>query len=105
MSLKTIDLQMAIHRNDEAAIQQNQLAHKPEADRTLLAEQAAKQTERAREQTAKLEHTAEMHIQGGGKQAAQPQSRKRRRESRPDAAAEPKSAPHPYKGHLLDVSL
>jgi hypothetical protein len=108
MSLKAIDLQMALHRNDEAAIQQNQLSHKPEADRTLLAEQTAKQAERAREQTTKPEHTAEMHIQGGDKHAAQQQSqsRKRRRQQpQPEAAAEAKTAPHPYKGHYIDVSL
>lgn len=108
MSLKAIDLQMALHRNDEAGNRQNQLTHKLEADQTLLGQQALKQTERARELTAKLEHAAEMHVQSGGKQAGrQRQGRKRRRqqEAGSSGSAASRTPPHPYKGHFLDVSL
>ncbi|KIL39222.1 hypothetical protein SD70_21350 [Gordoniibacillus kamchatkensis] len=108
MSLKAIDLQMALHRNDEAGVRQNQLLHKPEVDQVLLAGQAAKQTERAREQTAKLEHAAEMHIRDQGKQAGGEQGERQRRgrsEPEPGDNAEPKTPPHPFKGHFLDVSL
>ena len=46
MSFKAIDLQFAVHKNDEAGIKQNQLMQKPRQDETILENQAAQTTER-----------------------------------------------------------
>jgi hypothetical protein len=107
MSLKAIDLQMALHRSDEAVSQQNQLQHKPDVDQSQLAGQAVRRAEREREQTAKLEETAEMHIGSGDSNGSG--RRHSRGSNAPEAAEatseEEKTPPHPYKGHFLDVSL
>jgi hypothetical protein len=107
MSLKAVDLQMALHRNDEAGIRQNQLQHKPDVDQSQLAEQAVRRADREREQAAKLEETAETHIKPGDSNGSGKRQRRGRKE--PEAAEataeEPKISPHPYKGHFIDVSL
>lgn len=46
MSFKAIDLQFAVHKNDEAGIRQNQLMQKPRQDETILENQAAQSTEK-----------------------------------------------------------
>lgn len=110
MSLKAIDIQMAIHRNDEAGMRQNQLLHKPEVDQSQLGQQVQKQAEREQRQTVKLEQTAEAHIRrSGGEGGGAPQHGEGRYVAEAKAsdtdASDAKPAPHPYKGHFIDLSL
>ena len=54
MSFKAIDLQFAVHKNDEAGIKQNQLMQKPRQDGTILENQATQTTESDRHGPASL---------------------------------------------------
>ena len=62
MSFKAIDLQFAVHKNDEAGIRQNQLMQKPRQDGTILENQATQTTESDRGRTSKLEESGRADI-------------------------------------------
>lgn len=106
MSLKSIDMQMAIHRNSDAGRKQNELTHKPGQDQSLLAGQNVKKAEQALHQATGVGETHYANIREGGKDP-----KKRRGEeaaagkkTRKNDKAEP-APPHPYKGRHIDLSL
>lgn len=109
MSFKAIDLQMAIHRNDEAGQRQNQLMHKPEVDQSQLARESLKQAEREQHRVMKLEDPSQAHLRrSGGDGASQRQGSRRKLSAVKPTDSEPpdtKAAPHPYKGHFIDLCL
>lgn len=109
MSLKAIDIQMAIHRNDEAGLRQNQLTHKPEVDQSQLGQQMQKQAEREQQQAVKAEQPAEAHLRGAGTEAGgerrQGTRKARTSKSANSEAPETKAVPHPFKGHFIDLSF
>lgn len=107
MSFKAIDLQFAVHKNDEAGIRQNQLMQKPRQDETILENQAAESTEKDRHRSGKLEESARADIHDHGGKKHQMAERKFKN-NKPSFAAstEPEHQPyHPYKGHHIDLSL
>ncbi|MBP1961082.1 hypothetical protein [Paenibacillus aceris] len=107
MSLKAIDLQFAVHKNDEAGIRQNQLMQKPRQDETILENQASQSTEKDRHRSSKLEESirAEIKDHNGQKQQMTKKKSKNKRLSLSDST-EPDHQPfHPYKGHHIDLSL
>jgi hypothetical protein len=109
MSLKAIDLQFAVHKNDEAGIKQNQLMQKPRQDEVVLEQQAVLDTERDRSRSSKLEesHRADLKDQRNAKQA--PQQRRERKVGASQQSAQSEEGivvpAHPYKGHHIDLSL
>ncbi|BFT73046.1 hypothetical protein [Paenibacillus sp. P36] len=108
MSFKAIDLQFAVHKNDEAGIRQNQLMQKPRQDETILENQAAQSTEKDRQRSSKLEESARTDINGQGGQKQQMAERKPRskKPSSSSESIEHEHQPnHPYKGHHIDLSL
>lgn len=107
MSLKAIDLQFAVHKNDEAGIRQNQLMQKPRQDETILENQAAQSTEKDRHRSSKLEESARADIKDHGGQKQQMSERKSKGgRMSPSSSSEPDHLPnHPYKGHHIDLSL
>lgn len=107
MSFKAIDLQFAVHKNDEAGIRQNQLMQKPRQDETILENQAAQSTEKDRHRSSKLEESARADINDHGGQKQQMAERKpKNKKPSLSASSEPEHQPnHPYKGHHIDLSL
>jgi hypothetical protein len=111
MTLKAIDIQMAIHRSDEAGVRQNQLLQKPEDDQSQLGQQLQKQAEREQQQPVKPGPAAEAHIRGSGEEgggAKRQGGGQKQAEAKPhdaEAVTPAKPAPHPYKGHFIDLSL
>lgn len=55
MSLKSIEMQFALHKNDEVGLKQHQLMNKPVQDQTVLSNEAEKNTLKERHVTAKAE--------------------------------------------------
>ena len=107
MSLKSIDLLMAVHRNGEAGSWQQQLNHKPLHDQALLAGHNVKIAEQELKKATGLEQTEHTAIRGGNRENG-------RRNSRPLYAArgkEPKNDKidvlytDPYKGRHIDCKL
>ncbi|UJF35369.1 hypothetical protein [Paenibacillus hexagrammi] len=111
MSMKAIDLQFAVHKNDEAGIRQNQMMQKPRLDEALLENQASQTVERDRHRSSKLEESAKSNIhdqahQGQGR-GQEPVSSNAKEKQSSDAAGSASSTcfDHPYKGHHIDVTL
>ncbi|UKS29860.1 hypothetical protein LOZ80_13365 [Paenibacillus sp. HWE-109] len=107
MSFKAIDLQLAVHKNDEAGIRQNQLMQKPRQDETILENQSLQNTERDRHRSSRLEESARADIkdQSGQNQQTSKGNSKRKRKADGNSSAVPHEPEHPYKGHHIDLSL
>lgn len=106
MSFKAIDLQFAVHKNDEAGIKQNQMMQKPRQDTTILENQAMLSTDKDRQRTSKLEESGRTDIKDHRKQKQSHMDKSKTRGSLEAASAENESQPeHPYKGHHIDYSL
>ncbi|MDD9270313.1 hypothetical protein ACFPES_24975 [Paenibacillus sp. GCM10023248] len=107
MSLKAIDLQFAVHKNDETGIRQNQMMQKPRQDETILENQSSQSTEQDRHRSAKLEESVRADIKDHGKQQQPNTNGKRLRKASADTGTTELShqPDHPYKGHHIDLSL
>ncbi|WP_248926346.1 hypothetical protein [Paenibacillus hamazuiensis] len=107
MSLKSIEMQFVLHKNDEVGQMQNQLSHKPVHDQAALADQAVKQTEKERQVSAKLSETSGSTIHEGLPHDSARKSRTGVKGSkRKDGqAADKETGKHPFKGHYIDLSL
>lgn len=108
MSLKSIDLQFALHKNDEAAMKQNQLSHKPQQDQSILESAASALTESERRRSQKINKSSSTDIQHeNNKNNKQEHLRKVGKEKpvQPAASSAGGRADHPFKGHHIDLSL
>lgn len=109
MSLRPVELQFALHKNNEAGLIQNQLNHKPIHDQTLLANAAAKDTEKERQVTGKADDVNNSSIRDQEKEAADRNQKKMRSKRVSSEIEEERSSKerrvHPYKGKHIDLSL
>jgi hypothetical protein len=109
MSLKAIDMQFAVQKSSETGNRQNQLLHKPQADQSLLAAAAERNTELARQISSKVDQTSNHQIRDGqqnGKNKLLKTDKKK--QDKADLTATPQlgaSIEHPYKGKHIDLSL
>ncbi|TBL77755.1 hypothetical protein [Paenibacillus thalictri] len=107
MSLKSVEMQFAIQKNDVVGSMQNQLSHKPVHDQAMLEGAATKQTEKDREVSSKLAKTAHSNIheelphQGSGPAL----KRKGKKAKQDEPAGKANEGRHPFKGHHIDFSL
>jgi hypothetical protein len=106
MSLRAIDMQVALHKNDEAGLRQNQMTHKPEQDQAALAEQSLKTAEREAQMPTKLNESAKLNMkqEASGKSHKDAGRKKSGRKAKEEAKPVERSS-HPYKGHHIDLSL
>ncbi|MFD0698357.1 hypothetical protein ACFQZT_30215 [Paenibacillus sp. GCM10027628] len=111
MSMKSIDLQFAVHKNDEAGQRQNQLMQKPRQDETILENQSAQTTELDRGRSSKLEESARTNgkdRQSRKHQKQQAHKNENNANSESTTVSSSANSPypeHPYKGHHIDLSL
>lgn len=109
MSFHSIDMQQALHRNQDAAQQQREMQQRPIMDQAQLAGQTAKQTKAERHQTAQ---SAKSKAADNRKR----EERKRRAEEQAagqgeagqdqdEAAQSRRSVPPPSKGRYIDIQL
>ncbi|MCI3918997.1 hypothetical protein MO973_01980 [Paenibacillus sp. TRM 82003] len=109
MSMKGVEMQIAVPRTNEATAIQNQLNQKPTHDQAALAQQNAKQTNQQRNRSAEVESSAFRHIrdEGNGASGRGGSSGKSRRGKKSEEANEwpTQEKGHPYKGKHIDISL
>ncbi|WP_135547202.1 hypothetical protein [Paenibacillus cymbidii] len=109
MSLKSIDMQLAVQKNNEASIRQSQLLHKPVLDQEMAGEASAKQAERSRQRSAKVGDLTGLKVrEDGSSNNGQGRDGKPRGKAGTPAKAADKTelpADHPYKGRHIDLSL
>jgi hypothetical protein len=104
MSLKSIEMQIAIPRTNDATNVQNQLHQKPMHDQAALADHSVKRTEAERQKSGEVEEPAFLNVKGDGSNGGGGQSRsgKRNKQAPKNKAS---SQAHPYKGKHIDISL
>ncbi|MHA6529230.1 hypothetical protein [Paenibacillus sp. BAC0078] len=103
MSLKPVELQIALPRTTEAGKIQNGLQHRPALDQQQLAGQNVKQAEALAQRSSEVDESAESALRddgGRGKHAGGHASSQK--EQKPETSHD---AEHPYKGHRIDLSL
>jgi hypothetical protein len=107
MSMGSIDLQFAFHKNDEAGIRQNQLSHKPQDDQALLGQQSVHSTEIQRQRSAMVDESSSTGVHDAGKEKHQKQQSKgaKKVSSDENSSNHVGKVDHPYKGHHIDLSL
>jgi len=111
MSMKAVEMQFAIHKNDEAGFKQQQMMSKPVQDQAALSQESEKQQLRQRRISAKTEEASRLHAdRDGGREgtgASPSPAAPRRAKSSSAGTAKETSAhdAHPFKGHHIDISL
>ncbi|NHN28355.1 hypothetical protein [Paenibacillus agricola] len=108
MSLRPVELQFALHKNNEAGLVQNQLNHKPVHDQVLLASAAAKVLEKERQVTGKADDVNQPSIHDQEKEASDRNPNKRKPKQNASAIEEDLNIErrvHPFKGKHIDLSL
>lgn len=103
MSMKAVEMQIAIPRTSEAGKVQNELQHRPAQDQQFLAEQQLKETAEMSKRSESVDEAADAAVRDEGGR-----NRQRRNQTASTSAEEHEelqNAQHPFKGHHLDVSL
>lgn len=109
MSLKSIDMQLAMSRSMDASQLQNQTVQKTAGDQFDAAMQAMKQQELERTRSNPTEKPSEGKIRsddgnkgGSGQAGGSPAGNG---SETADEQAKPRKAKHPFKGKFIDLSL
>jgi hypothetical protein len=110
MSFKAIDMSMAVHKNQDAAMIQRELQQKPQSDQAALSQAGLKASESNRQRTVKLEETDKSQIRDHnrdrrGSQQGNGKAEERSKSAEGPDARKPHGPDHPYKGHHIDLSL
>lgn len=103
MSLKSVEMQIAVPRTTEASRIQQEHHQRPSQDQTLLAGEQVKQSRQAAQRSTEVDETAESAIRDEGGQGQTPEEHNGSSEKKEKSAERP--AEHPYKGRSLDISL
>lgn len=107
MNLKPVELQFALHKNDEAGLKQNQSNQKPVEDQIRLADTAMKQAERQRQTPTSTDPSSKMSIREKNKESFSRQNKKRKQNASPLESTKTGMADrrdHPYKGKHIDLT-
>lgn len=108
MSLKAVDMSIAVHKNADAGQLQREIQQKPQIDQMALAEVQQRATEGARKRAEGLKETDKPEIRNRREEKKRQQgSASHTAHTSSDSSPGPSStqAEHPYKGHHVDVSL
>ncbi|OZB97827.1 hypothetical protein [Paenibacillus sp. XY044] len=103
MSMKAVEMQIAIPRTSEVGKVQNELHHRPAQDQQFLAEQGIKETAEMSKRSESVDETADAAIRDEG--GRNKQRRNQTASTSAEESADLQDAQHPFKGHHLDVSL
>jgi len=109
MTLRAIEMQVALPRTTDAGNIQNQLSQKPVMDQSMLAQESLKQAEHEQKRTTKTEQASNLLIRE--EDARREQNSRRQGGNRkapgnqPSADSGKKLPDHPYKGRFIDLTL
>lgn len=107
MSLKGVEMQIAVPRTNEATNVQNQLNQRSAYDQAALANQLTKQTERERTKSTEVISSASVTVKEEGKGAAGGRKKRAKGKAKPGQEDAPLTGEsgHPFKGKHIDISL
>lgn len=102
MSMKPVELQIALPRTHDAGKVQNNLQHRPALDQQQLAGQNVKQSQEIAQRSSEVDESAESALRDGGKGSRNGSQAYPPKAEKPEDTHE---AEHPFKGHRIDFSL
>ncbi|GAB6988941.1 hypothetical protein [Paenibacillus pini] len=105
MSMKSVELQIAIPRTSEAGKIQNELHHRSSQEQQFLAGQQIKASQQMRQRSTEVDESAHTEVRDEGKPKYSGQQATDEHKSQQETEQRTHAAEHPYKGHHLDVSL
>lgn len=106
MTLRALELQIAIPRMQDMGKIAEQLQERPQQEQALLGLNQQEKDERNSSRTAQAEHTEEGTIDQHQKEKQDGhKGRKKQRVAKKPKNAEHEESLHPYIGHQLDISL
>jgi len=113
MNIKGVDLQFAIHKNDEAGLKQNQFLQRPIQDQVQLAQEGNQALQRERSRPGKVTEANGKRIHDEDEDKRDGERKKDGRQRRDESAAgshghgdkDSEKPKHPYKGRHIDLSM
>ncbi|MBC8079420.1 MAG: hypothetical protein H7X86_03690 [Gorillibacterium sp.] len=105
MSLKSIDMQFAVHKNSDVAKLQKQIQDKPGADQAILASGLIKNEIAKRRRSEGTTKTEQGNIDSSADDNMNVGTGLSEHNPKVHQTNVLKAAEHPYKGHRLDLSL
>ncbi|WP_068786025.1 hypothetical protein [Paenibacillus phocaensis] len=106
MNMKSVEMQIAVPRTNEAGRVQHDQQHRPLLDQSLLSVQALKDGEIERRRSAGVDesaHNTTVRREGNGSSAREQEHGSSG--DKPDEQGQEQKAEHPYKGKHIDLSL
>ncbi|KUP24333.1 hypothetical protein [Paenibacillus sp. DMB5] len=103
MSLKPVELQIALPRTTDAGKVQNELLHRPVLDQQMLAGQNVKHAAEQAQRTSGVDESSETKLRGDGERENDQGNRSSGQGQKNKDT--PHDAEHPYKGRRIDLSL
>lgn len=104
VSMKSVELQIAIPRTHEAGKIQNEFHQRSSQEQSLLMNQQVKESRELQQRSSGVDDTSNASIRDGGKQNSS-HSDGQTQSNQQEHSSEQHSAEHPYKGHHIDLSL
>jgi hypothetical protein len=104
MSLKSVELQIALPRTTEAGKIQNESQQRPAIDQQQLAGQNVKQSQELSMRSSEVDESSESALRDGGSKGNHHSGGDSSSDKRSKSAAT-RDAEHPYKGQRIDLSL
>lgn len=106
MSMKSVEMQIAIPRTSEAGRIQQDQQHRPLNEQTLLAGQNIKNSELERRRSANIDESAHnTTVRREGNASFDQEQDHSQSEEKQEEQAKKQPAEHPYKGRHIDFSL
>jgi hypothetical protein len=106
MSMRSIDLQFALHKNDEAGIKQHKLSHKPQEDQSILETQSSVINEKQSQRAGMVDESSQAGVRDAMQEKNQKQGKdKKKHNSKSQESRTAGRSDHPYKGQHIDLSL
>lgn len=103
LSLKSVEMQIAVPRTNEAGKMHNETQQRPMNDQTLLAGELNKNSRAEAQRSTEVSETAETAVRDDGSRQSSEQQQGRGTAESGEIVEQP--AEHPYKGKNFDVSL
>lgn len=109
MSLRSVEMQIAIPRTSEVGSVQNHLMHKPGYDQAAMAAKMAERTERELKRSVKIDEASAPRVrderQGGKRKQDANRGNPAGNQADPQSAAAAGQDGSPYKGRHIDISI
>ncbi|WP_438350163.1 hypothetical protein ACP8HI_05715 [Paenibacillus sp. FA6] len=103
--MKSVELQIAVPRTQEAGKIQNEMQQRSGQDQSFLTNQQIKESRAMQQRSNGVDQTENSILRDGGKEQQTSQENAHSQSNQTELQSEQHPAEHPYKGHHIDLSL